>query len=129
MPNRFASRAGEALSHVQGESLRAGQPFDAACYLPGPQPFVGDLHQLGGDPPKHPLADAIHQVVEGILAAYRHLEEREVQFTQQDMHFFDRLHETMWIQYFHSIHILDDARRCLAKQSAVPAEKPPSSKR
>ena len=80
-------------------------------------------------PPKHPLTDAIHQIAEGMLAAYRHLDEREGRLTQQDMHFFDRLRETMWIQYFHSVHILFDAQRCFAKQSEVPPERPPSSKR
>ena len=74
-------------------------------------------------PPKHPLSDAIHQVVDGVLAAYRHLEVRDGKLTEQDMHFFERLRETMWIQYFHTVNILVDARRSFAKQADIPPER------
>ena len=79
-------------------------------------------------PPKHPLSDAIHQVMDGILAAYRHLNDREGKLTEQDMHLFERLRETVWIQYFHTAHILYDARRTFAKQSEVPPERPAGQK-
>ena len=75
-------------------------------------------------PPKHPLSDAIHYVVEAIVTANRHLHERHGRLTAQDMHFFDRLRETMWIQYFHSVHLLGDARIAFTEQTGVPPETP-----
>ena len=79
-------------------------------------------------PPKHPLADAIHQVIEAVLIASRHLRERRGQFTVQDMDMFDRLREAVWMQYFHATCILDDARQHFAKQTTVPPERPGSPK-
>ena len=60
-------------------------------------------------PPKHPLSDAIHHVVLAILTASQHIRGREGKFTEQDVHLFGRLRETMWIHYFHAAHVFDDA--------------------
>ena len=38
------------------------------------------------------------------------------------MHLFGRLRETMWMQYFTSAHILDQARIAFAEQPEVPPE-------
>ena len=74
-------------------------------------------------PPKHPLSDAIHHVVLAILTASQHMREREGKFTEQDVHLFGRLRETMWIHYFQAAHLLDMVRTAYAKQPEVPPEK------
>ncbi len=73
-------------------------------------------------PPKHPLSDVIHQVYQAMVEAHRHLCARQGSLTEQDMHLFGRLRETMWMQYFTSAHILDQARIAFAKQPEVPPE-------
>ena len=75
-------------------------------------------------PPKHPLSDAIHLVYEATMMAIRHAHERKGKLTQQDVHLFGRLRETVWMQYFNVTQISEDACSDFAKQPAVPPEKP-----
>jgi hypothetical protein len=74
-------------------------------------------------PPKHPLLDSIHHVVQAILTAGHHLRERKGKFTEQDVHLLGRLRETMWIQYFQSAQMLDMVRIAFAEQPEAPPEK------
>ncbi len=75
-------------------------------------------------PPKHPLSDAIHLVYEATMMAVRHYNEREGKLTQQDVHLFERLRETVWIQYFNVAQVFNEARSDFAKQLVVPPERP-----
>ena len=75
-------------------------------------------------PPKHPLTDAIHHVLEANMIAVRHYHEREGKFTQQDVHLFERLRETAWLQYYNLAQVFDEARNGFAKQATVSPERP-----
>ena len=73
-------------------------------------------------PPKHPLSDVIHQVYQAMVEAHRHLCARQGSLTEQDMHLFGRLRETMWMQYFTS-------RRTSSTRPASPSPSSPRSRR
>ena len=75
-------------------------------------------------PPKHPLSDAIHLVLEATMMAVKHYNEREGKLTQQDVHLFERLRETVWIQYFNVAQVFNEARSDFIKQTTVPPERP-----
>jgi hypothetical protein len=50
-------------------------------------------------PPKHPLAEAAHSILQGYLIAEAHLKKRSCH-TMQDLELADQLRTSVWTYYF-----------------------------
>ena len=51
-------------------------------------------------PPKHPLAEAAHSILQGYLIAEAHLKTRGGCYTMQDLELADQLRTSAWTYYF-----------------------------
>ena len=78
--------------------------------------------QYPDHPPQHPLADAIHMLIESYILAHHHVEIRNGQYTELDVTLVDRLRETVWIHYFRCAELAETVHRGIESQLAPAIE-------
>ncbi len=78
--------------------------------------------QYPDHPPQHPLADAIHMLIESYILAHHHVEIRNGQYTELDVTLVDRLRETVWIHYFRCAEMAETVHRGIESQLAPAIE-------
>ena len=73
-------------------------------------------------PPPHPLADAVHKIIESYIAAHLHVQTRTGQYTELDLTLIERLRESVWMHYFRCSELAETVRRGIASQLAPAVE-------
>ena len=73
-------------------------------------------------PPQHPLADAVHKIIESYITAHKHVRMRNGQYTDLDLTLIERLRESVWMHYFRCAELAETVRRGIAAQASPAIE-------
>jgi hypothetical protein len=78
--------------------------------------------QYPDHPPQHPLADAVHKIIESYIGAHKHVRHRDGQYTELDLTLIERLRESVWMHYFRCAELAETVRRGIATQASPAVE-------